>query len=83
VEHFNWELPDHPSYNPDLAPSDCNLFTYLKNWLGSQLFSNNEELMEGVKTWLSSHAADFFDTGLQKFIPRYKFLCSGGDYAEK
>jgi hypothetical protein len=25
--------------------------------------------MEGVETWLSSQAADFFDTGIQKLIP--------------
>jgi hypothetical protein len=25
--------------------------------------------MEGVKTWLSSQVADFFDTGMQKPIP--------------
>jgi hypothetical protein len=31
LEHFKWELFDHPSYNPDLTPSDYNLFTYLKN----------------------------------------------------
>jgi hypothetical protein len=34
LEHFNWELFDHPPYSPDYAPSDCYLFTYLKNWLG-------------------------------------------------
>jgi hypothetical protein len=40
--------------------------------------------MEGLKTWLSSQAADFFDTGIQKLIPRYdKCLSSGGDDAEK
>jgi hypothetical protein len=40
--------------------------------------------MEGVETWLSSQAADFFDTGIQKRIPRYdKCLNSGGDYVEK
>jgi transposase len=33
LEHFNWELFDHPPYSPDLAPSDYHLFTYLKNWL--------------------------------------------------
>jgi hypothetical protein len=42
-----------------------------------------EELMQGAKTWLSSQAADFFDTGIQKLIPRYKCLNSGGGYAEK
>jgi histone-lysine N-methyltransferase SETMAR len=69
LEHFNWDLFDHPPYSPDLALSDYHLFTNLKNWLGSQPFSNNEELMEGVKMWLSSQAADFFDTGVQKHIP--------------
>jgi transposase len=51
-KHFNWELFDHPPYNPDLAPSDYHLFTYLKNWFGSRRFSN--ELMVGVRMWLGS-----------------------------
>jgi transposase len=33
LEHFNWELFDHPPYSSDIAPSDYHLFTYLKNWL--------------------------------------------------
>jgi hypothetical protein len=48
LEHFNWELFDHLRYRPDLAPSNYHLFTCLKNWLGSQHFNNNEELMESV-----------------------------------
>jgi hypothetical protein len=40
--------------------------------------------MEGVKTWLSSQAADFFDTGTQKLTSQQnKWLSSGGDYVEK
>jgi hypothetical protein len=54
---------------PDLVLSDIHLFTYLKNWLRSQHFNKNEELMEGVKKWLSSQAADFFHKGIQKLIP--------------
>jgi hypothetical protein len=85
LEHFNWELFDHLSYSQNLVPSDYHLFTRtcLKNWLRSQRFNNNEELMEGVKTWLSSRAADFFDTGKQKLIPRYDCLNFGGGYTEK
>jgi hypothetical protein len=60
---FSWELFGHPPYNPDLSPSDYHLFTYMKNWSRSQRFNSNEELMEGVKTWLSSQAADFFNKG--------------------
>jgi histone-lysine N-methyltransferase SETMAR len=62
-------LFDHPPYSTDLAPSDYPLFTYLKHWLESQHFNNNEELMEGVRMWLSLKAAGFFDTGIQKLIP--------------
>jgi hypothetical protein len=63
LENFNWELFDHPPWSPDPAPSDYCLFTYLKNWLRPQRFSNNEELVEGVKKRLSSQEEDFFDRG--------------------
>jgi transposase len=42
LERFNWELFDHPPYSPDLAPSDYHQFTYLKKWLRSQRFCNDE-----------------------------------------
>jgi hypothetical protein len=83
LEHFNWELFDHPPYSPDLAPSKYHLFTYPKKWLRLQC-NNNEELMGSVKMWLRSQATDFFGTGIQKLIPRYdKYLNSGRDYIEK
>jgi hypothetical protein len=50
LEHFNWELFDHPPYSRDLSLGDYNVFTYLKNCLRSQLFNNDEEIMENVKT---------------------------------
>jgi hypothetical protein len=52
LEHLNWVLFDHSPYSHDAAPSDYHLFTNLKNWLQSQRSRNNEQLMEGVKTWL-------------------------------
>jgi transposase len=67
LERINWELFGNPFYSPDLTPSDY-MFTYLQNRLGLQHFSSNKESMEGVKTWLSSQAADFFEAGIQKFI---------------
>jgi hypothetical protein len=69
LKHFNWELFDHPPYSPDLAPNYYHLFTYLKNWLESQPFRNNKELMKGVKTCLSSQAASLFDIGMQILFP--------------
>jgi hypothetical protein len=43
LEHFNWQLFDHTSYSPDLASSNYHLFTYLKNWLGSQRFNKDTQ----------------------------------------
>jgi transposase len=82
LEHFNWGLFDYPPYRPDLAPSYHHLFTYLKNWLGSERFNIND-LTESVKTWLRSQATDFSNTRIQKITPRYKRLNSGGEYFEK
>jgi histone-lysine N-methyltransferase SETMAR len=84
AEHFIWELFDHPPYSPDLTLSEYHLFTYLKNWLASQRLSNNEEFMDGAKTWLRSQAAAFSDRGAQKLILQYdRCLNSGSDYVEK
>jgi hypothetical protein len=62
-------LFDHFPYSPDIAASDYHHFTYMKNWLGSQRFNNNEELMEGVKTWLSSQA----DISLTWEVPQFRW----------
>jgi hypothetical protein len=37
--------------------------------LGSQHFNNTEDLMWGVKTWLSSQAADFSDKVYKNLYP--------------
>jgi hypothetical protein len=84
LEHY-WSISAGSCLtSTDLAPGDYHLFTYIKNWLGSQHFINNEELMEGVRTWLSSQVADFFDIGIQKLIPKYdRCLNSSDDCIEK
>jgi transposase len=33
LEHFDWELFDHPPYSPDLGPRDYYLFVYLSEEL--------------------------------------------------
>jgi hypothetical protein len=50
----------------------------------AEITALQEELREGAKMWLIPQVADFFDTGVQKLIPRYdKHLNYGGDYVEK
>ena len=84
LQQFRWEVFDHPPYSPDLAPSDYHLFMHLKQWLASQSFEDDDRLKTGVTTWFKSLAADFFDTGIRKLVPRYqKCVEVRGDYVEK
>ncbi|KDR11587.1 hypothetical protein L798_14572, partial [Zootermopsis nevadensis] len=77
---------NHSPYSPDLAPSDFHLFLHLKKFLSGQRqrFENDREAEMVVTQWFPSPAADFYDTGIQKLVPRYdKCLNSGGEYVEK
>jgi len=84
LQQFRWEVFDNPPYSPDLAPSDYHLFMHLKQWLASQSFEDDDRLKTGVTTWFKWLAADFFDTGIRKLVPRYqKCVEDRGDYVEK
>ena len=84
LQEFSWEVFNHPPYSPDLAPSDFHLFLHLKKFLSGERFENDREAEMVVTQWFQSQAADFYDTGIQKLVPRYdKCLNSGGDYVEK
>ena len=46
-------------------------------------FDDDDEV-QGVMTWFKGLAAYFYDTGIQKVVPRLnKCLDNAGDYVEK
>ena len=86
VQEFAWEVFNHPPYSPDLATSDFYLFLHIKKFLccKRQRFQNEREAEMSIKEWFQSQAADIYDTGIQKLVPRYhKCLNSRGEYVEK
>jgi hypothetical protein len=41
-------------------------------------------VQEEVMTWFTGWEADFYDSGIQKLVPKLnKFLDNAGDYVEK
>jgi len=45
---------------------------------------DDDEVQEEVMTWFKGHAADFYDSGIQKLVPRLnKCLDNASDYVEK
>ena len=54
------------------------------NWcreLSEGTTDDNDELQEEVMTWFKGQAADFYDSGMQKLVPRLnKYLANAGEY---
>jgi hypothetical protein len=59
------------------------LFLHLKKHLAGKKFDDDDEVQEEVMTWLKGQAADFYDSGIRKLVPRLnKFLVNAGEYVE-
>lgn len=84
LTNFDWTIVPHPPYSPDLAPSDYHLFPKLKEHLGGQRFSTDDEVKEEVTRFLKGLAAEFYNMGIEKLEHRLqKCLDRNGDYVEK
>jgi len=60
------------------------LFLHLKKHLAGKNFDDDDEVQEEVMTWFKGQAADLYDSGIQKLVPRLnKCLDNAGDYIEK
>ena len=61
-----------------------HFFLHLKKHLAGKNFDDDDEVQEQVMTWFKVQAADFYDSGIQKLVPRLnKCLDNAGDYVEK
>jgi len=60
------------------------LFLHLKKHLAGKMFDDDDEVQEEVLTWFKGQAADFYDSEIQKLVPRLnKCLDNAGDSVEK
>jgi hypothetical protein len=61
-----------------------HLFLHPKKNLARKKFDDDDELHEEVMKWFKGQAADFYDSGMQKLVPRLnKRLENSGDCVEK
>ena len=60
------------------------MFLHLKKRLAGKKFDDDDEVQVEVMAWFKGLAADFYDSGIQKLVPRFhKYLDNAGDYVEK
>ena len=83
VERNGYELIPHPTYSPDLAPSDYFLFPNLKNDIRGRHFQSNEEVA-AVEEWVRDKDPGFFSSGLMALEHRWsKRIILEGNYIDK
>ena len=81
-QHKKWTSSGNSQTN--LAPGDFHLFLHLKKHLAGKKFDDDDEVQEEVMTWFKGPAADFYDSGIQKMVPRLnKCVDNACDYVEK
>jgi histone-lysine N-methyltransferase SETMAR len=66
------ELTGHPTYSPDLSPSDYHLFPNLKMFLKGKQFKSVEEIKRKVDGWAESLEQKFFEKGIDALLDRTK-----------
>jgi hypothetical protein len=60
------------------------LFLHLKKHLAGKKLDDDDEVQEEIMTWFKEQVADFYDSGIQKLVPRpNKCLGNAVDYIEK
>ncbi|GFO48833.1 transposase [Plakobranchus ocellatus] len=74
----------HPTYSPDLAPSDYYLFLQLKKYLKGHHYDNDEEVITNIRRWYLGQSSEFFADGVRQLVKRWR-LCvdCDGDNVEK
>ena len=82
VERNGYELIMHPTYSPDLVPSDYFLFPNLKKDIRGRHFRSNEEVMAAVEEWVRDKNPRF-SSGLMALEHRWsKCIILEGNYIE-
>jgi transposase len=57
--------------NEKIQENKIHLFLHLKRFLSAERFSSYDEVRTALQHWVKMLAADFFDEGVQKLVPRY------------
>ena len=70
LRSFKWEVPQHPPYSLDLAPSDFHLLGPLKQHLSGERFPNDDAVERAVCACFRQQPQEFYAAGFQGLMKR-------------
>ncbi|GBO06372.1 hypothetical protein AVEN_63646-1 [Araneus ventricosus] len=69
---------------PDIAPSDFQLSSPLKQHHGGKHFADDDDVRHEILLWMRHQLKEFYAAGIGALIKRWdKCINTGGDYVEK
>ncbi|RCN29875.1 transposase [Ancylostoma caninum] len=66
------EVLPHPSYSPDLLPTEFHFFHALDKFIKEKRFRDGDELKDAFKQFLDSLDSDFYKDGVSALISRWE-----------
>jgi hypothetical protein len=81
IQKLNCKILSHPTYSPELAPSDYHLFRSLSNNLSGVSFNKGSEFQNWLDDFYTTKPADFFKRRIEILPKRWDAVVNnGGEY---
>jgi hypothetical protein len=72
IQNLKFEVLSHPPCSPDLALCNFHTLAPLKEALRGCQFGSDEEVKEGMHTWIHEQPKMFFSNGIRKLVNSYR-----------
>ncbi|QQP54762.1 Transposase, partial [Caligus rogercresseyi] len=69
---LSWEVLMHPTYSPDLAPSDNYLFLSMANDFGGEKFASRKACENLPTHFFANRDEDFYERGIMKLTSKWQ-----------
>ena len=69
---FGWEVLIHPSYSPDIAPSDFHLFWSLQYSLNGKNFNSLQDCKRYPEQFFAQKDKKFWEDGIMKLPEKWQ-----------
>ena len=84
LETLKWEVLSHPSYFPDIAPSDYYLFRSMAHGLSDQQFCSYEDIEKLLDSWIASKDEHFYRNDIRSLVERWaEVVANNGQYFKR